>query len=156
MARTESKTFQCHPDDAQRQIDVHQKFHWSLLSSQDVKTSTQGVEKGGFLDDNVYSVRRTEHFVKLTFSREVDLPNLNEIKKLENAYFGLPSPYYPSLFPIHIGVWGVLTLIYGLGIILWLVYLFAYYMPKNTEAKRVSESNAQERRRILSEVEKFN
>ena len=156
MARTESKSFQCHPDDAQRQIDVHQKFHWSLLSSQDVKTSTQGIEKGSFLDDNVYSVRRTEHFVKLTFSREIDLPNLNEIKKLESAYFGLPTPYYPSLFPIHIGLWGVLTLIYGLGILLWIVYFAAYYSPKTKEAKQLAESNAQRRREILAEVEKYN
>jgi hypothetical protein len=156
MARTESKTFQCHPDDAQNRIDTMQKFHWSLLSSQDVKTATHGLESGGWLDDdNVYSVRRTEHFVKLTFSREIDLPNLNEIKKLEAAYFGLPSPYYPKLFPIHIGLWAVLTLFYGLGIVLWLLYFFLSFKPKTEEAKRVSESNAQERRRILSEVAKY-
>jgi len=156
MARTESKTLTCHPDAEQEVVNIHQKFHWSLLNSQDVKTVSQGLESGGWLDsDTVYSVRRTEHYVKLTFSREIDLPHLNEIKKLEAAYFGLPSPYYPSLFPIHIILWGVLTLFYGLGIVLWLVYLFAYYIPKNTEAKRVSESNAQERRRILSEVAKF-
>ena len=155
MARTESKTLTCHPAAEQEIVNVHQKFHWSLLNSQDVKTVSQGVEKGGWLDDNVYSVRRTEHYVKLTFSREIDLPNLSEIKKLEAAYFGLPSPYYPSLFPIHIGVWGVLTIIYGFGILLWLVYFFTYYMPKNTEAKRLSKSNAQERQRILSEVEQY-
>jgi len=156
MARTESKTLTCHPAAEREVVEVHEKFHWSLTNSQDVKTVSQGIEKGGWLDDDLYSVRRTEHYVKLTFSREIDLPNLSEIKKLENAYFGLPTPYYPSLFPIHIGVWGVLTLIYGLGIVLWLAYLFAYYMPKNTEAKRVSESNVQERRRILSEVAKYN
>ena len=143
MPRTESKTLTCHPAAEQDIVNTHQKFHWSLLNSQDVKTSTSGLEKGGWLDDNVYTVTRTEHYVKLTFARELDTPNLSEIKKLESAYFGLPTPYYPSLFPIHIGVWGVLTLIYGLGIALWLAYLFLFYMPKNAEAKRVSESNAQ-------------
>ena len=69
---------------------------------------------------------------------------------------GLSHGAISGLFTIHIGVWGVLTLIYGLGIAQWLAYLFAYYMPKNTEAKRVSESNVQERRRILSEVAKYN
>jgi hypothetical protein len=153
MARTESKTLTCHPDAEQEMVNVHQKFHWSLLNSQDVKTVSQGLERGG--SDTVYSVRRTELYVKLSFSREIDLPNLNEIKKLESAYFGLPSPYYPTLFPIHIGVWGVLTLFYGLGIVIWLWYFFRSYKPKMAEAKRVSESNAQERRRILSEVEKY-
>ena len=156
MARTESKTLTCHPDAERDVIDTHQKFHWSLLNSQDVKTKTTGVEKGGWLDDNLYSVTRTEHYVKLSFSRDLDTPNLNEIKKLESAYFGLPSPYYPSLFPIHIGLWGVLTLIYGLGIVLWFLYIVAYYSPKTKVAKQLSESNAKRRREILSEVEKYN
>ncbi|MCL2711032.1 MAG: hypothetical protein FWE95_09150, partial [Planctomycetaceae bacterium] len=91
MARTESKTLTCHPAAEREIVEVHEKFHWSLTNSQDVKTVNQGLEKGGWLDDNVYSVRRTEHYVKLTFSREIDLPNLGEIKKLENAYFGLPT-----------------------------------------------------------------
>ena len=156
MARTESKSLTCHPAAEQDVINMHQKFHWSLLNSQDVKTATTGLEKGGWLDDNVYSVTRTEHYVKLSFSRDLDTPNLSEIKKLESAYFGLPAPYYPALFPIHIILWGVLTLFYGLGIVVWLAYLFMYYNPKTAEAKRVSESNAQERRRILSEVEKYN
>jgi len=155
MARTESKSLTCHPAAEQEIVNIHQKFHWSLLNSQDVKTVDSHLQKG-WLDDNVYSITKTEHYVKLTFSRELDTPNLNEIKKLENAYFGLPSPNYPPLFPIHIGVWGVLTLIYGLGIVLWLAYFFLSYKPKNEEAKRVSESNAQERQRILSEVEKYN
>ena len=156
MARTESKTLTCHPDAEREIVNVHEKFHWSLLNSQDVKTVSEGLERGGWLNsDTIYSVRRTEHYVKLTFSRELDLPNLNEIKKLEGAYFGLPSPYYPKLFPIHIGLWAVLTLIYGAGIVLWLLYFFLSYSPKTAEAKRISESNAQERRRILSEVEKY-
>ena len=156
MARTESKTLTCHPDAEQDVISTHQKFHWSLLSSQDVKTATTGLEKGGWLDDNVYSVTRTEHYVKLSFTRDLDTPNLNEIKKLEAAYFGLPSPYYPKLFPIHFVLWIVLTLFYGLGIAIWLLYYFLSYCPKTAEAKRISQSNAQKRQEILSEVEKYN
>ena len=92
MGRTESKTFQCHPNDAQEQINLYQQFHWSLLSSQDVKTVDNSLEKRG---DTVYSVRQSEHYVKLTFSRDLDTPNLSEIKKLESDYFrhlGLPEP----------------------------------------------------------------
>ena len=155
MARTESKTLTCHPAAEQGIIDVHQQFHWSLLGSQEVKTVDSHLQKGSWGDDNIYSVTKTEHYVKLSFSREIDLPNLSEIKKLEAAYYALPSPYYPALFPIHIILWGVLSLFYGLGIAIWLLYFFSFYKPKTAEAKRISESNAQERRRILSEVAKY-
>jgi hypothetical protein len=87
MARTESKTFQCHPDVAQQEIDIHQKFFWSLLSSQDVKNVDNSLEQSG---NTIYNVRRSEHYVKLTFSRELDTPNLAEVKKLEEAYYRAP------------------------------------------------------------------
>jgi hypothetical protein len=89
MARTESKTFSCHPDNAQREIDLHQKFHWSLLSSQDVKTIDNSLETRV---NTLYNVRKSEHYVKLTFSRDLDTPNLNEIKKLEATYYELAEP----------------------------------------------------------------
>ena len=155
MARTESKTFTCHPSEEREWIDTMQKFHWSLLGSQEVKTVDSHLQKGGWGDDSIYSVTKTEHYIKLSFSRELDTPNLKEIKSLEDAYFGLPSPYYPKLFPIHIGLWGVLTLCYGLGIPIWFLYFFLSYMPKTGKAKRITQSNAQERRKIMSEVAKF-
>ena len=153
MARTESKSFQCHPDDEQEIIDTMQKFHWSLLSSQTIDKVDNRLELRG---DTTYNIRSTEKYVKLAFTRELDLPNLNEIKILEAAYFGLPSPYYPKLFPIHFVLWVVLTLFYGLGIAIWLLYFFLSYSPKTAEAKRISQSNAQRRREILSETEKYN
>ena len=39
MGRTESKSIQCHPSDEQEQIDLMQKFHWSLMSSQEIKNA---------------------------------------------------------------------------------------------------------------------
>lgn len=153
MARTESKSLTCHPNDEQEVINTMQKFHWSLIGSQDVKTVDNYLEESWSGD--IRSVSNTEHYTKLTFSREIDLPNLNEIKKLERDYFALSSPHYPKLFPIHIGLWGVLTLFYGAGIILWLLYFFEYYKPKTEEAQKITELNAQQRQRILSEVEKF-
>ena len=152
MGRTESKSIQCHPNNEQEQINLMQKFHWSLIGSQEIKTVDNHLERRG---DEIYQVRSSEHYVKLTFSRELELPNLNEIKKLEDDYFGLPSPYYPKLFPIHIGVWGVLALLYGLGIVIWLLYYFLSYKKKKAEADRISESNAKRRQEILSEVAKF-
>ena len=37
MARTESKSMQVHPNEEQKLIELMQKFHWSLLRSQEVK-----------------------------------------------------------------------------------------------------------------------
>ena len=104
MARTESKTFQCHPNAAQGEIDFHQKFHWSLLSSQDVKTVDNSQERRG---DRIYNVRHTEHYVKLTFSRDLDTPNINEIKKLEAAYHELREPSLKNT--PQDSAWGCLT-----------------------------------------------
>ena len=99
MARTESKVLTCHPKDEQEIIDAMQMFHWSLLGTQEVKTVDSHLQKGSWGDDNIYSIIKTEHYVKLSFSREIDLPNLSEIKKLEAAYLGLPSPHYPKRSP---------------------------------------------------------
>jgi len=186
MARTESKTFQCHPDATQGEIDIHQKFHWSLLSSQDVKTVDNSLEQRG---NSIYNVRKSEHYVKLTFSRDLDTPNLNEIKKLEEAYYGLPEPeanlsYYTpdtsgtSCFVFIIAVvfmvlaGGALPepgIVIGIGV----VFLIAYFMGVsiwksnkikedraitdriNGEREQERSKNAQERRRILSEVARY-
>jgi len=175
MARTESKTFQCHPDNAQREIEIHQKFHWSLLSSQDVKTVDNSVERRG---NSLYNVRSSEHYVKLTFSRDIDTPHLNEIKKLEEAYYGLHEPrenysYYTpdtagaSCLMFILGV--ALTPVYGLGIVILIAYFVGVSIWKSNEIKAIKEridrlnkeleqereSYTQELRRILSELEKY-
>jgi len=182
MARTESKTFQCHPDDAQREIDFHQKFHWSLLSSQDVKTIDNSLEKRG---DTIYSVRKSEHYVKLTFSRELDAPNINEVKALEKAYHELREPErgkYPDpmtagcglgFFSVIIGLalWFFTSFTLGLtvaiiGIVLAILVSIFFDLPENTarqkerdridqEHKQNLQTYEQERRRILSEVETY-
>ena len=162
MARTESKSFQCHPNDEQEQIDLMQKFHWSLLSSQTIDKVDSHLEQRG---DDIYSVTTSEKYVKLTFSRDLDLPNLNEIKKLEAEYFGLPYPDYPrSIFPFpsFIPIPGFLFWIVfwfasvGIGLVIWLLYVFLSYKPKKAKAESVAQSNYEKRQQILKEVEKYN
>jgi len=162
MGRTESKSFQCHPSDEQEQIDLMQKFHWSLIGSQDVKTVDNHLETRG---GELYQVRSSEHYVKLTFSRDLELPNLNEIKKLEAEYFGLPYPEYPrSIFPFpsFIPIPGFLFWIafwffsLGIGLIIWLIYVFKSYKPKKAKAESLAQSNYERRLQILKELEKYN
>jgi hypothetical protein len=153
MARTESTSIQVHPNDEQAQINLMQKFHWSLLNSQEIKTVDSHLERRG---DSIYSVTNSEHYVKLTFSRELDLPNLNDIKRLEQSFFGLPVPKYPKLFPGTIFLWIVLAFFYGLGIVGWLLYFFLSYKPKKEEADRVSQDKAQKREQIFADLDKYN
>lgn len=152
MARTESTSFQVHPNDEQEQINLMQKFHWSLLNSQEIKTVDNHLERRG---DDIYSVTNTEHYVKLTFTRELDLPNLSEIRRLEQKFFALPIPTRPKLFPGTIWLYLVLTLFYGAGIVIWLAYFFLSYSPKKQEAERIAREADEERGRILAELEKY-
>lgn len=45
ISMAESKSIQVHPRDEQSQIDLMQKFHWSLLNSQEVKTIDNHLER---------------------------------------------------------------------------------------------------------------
>ena len=69
--------------------------------------------------------------MKLTFSRDLDTPNLSEIKKLESAYLrhlGLPEPVrrkYPETPPLEGGAIGCATFCFSIivGGVLW------YFIP---------------------------
>lgn len=152
MARTESISFQVHPNNEQDQINLMQTFHWSLLNSQEIKTVDSHLEKRG---GDIYSVTNSEHYVKLTFKRELDLPNLNEIKRLEQQFNGLPTPQYPKLFPGTFWLYLVLSFFYGLGIVIWLAYYFLSYKPKKEQADRISQDNQQKHQQILAELSKY-
>lgn len=152
MARTESVSFQVHPNNEQAQIDLMQKFHWSLLTTQEIKTIDNHLERRG---DDIYQVTNSEHYVKLTFNRSLDLPNLNDVKRLEQQYNSLPYPTYPKLFPISIWVWIILAFVYGLGVVGWILYFFLSYKPKKEEADNISSTNSRKRQEILTELEKY-
>ncbi len=155
MARTESKSMQVHPDEEQKLIELMQKFHWSLLSSQEVKTKDSHLEEN-WSGDKIMSVTETEHYVKLVFSRDLDLPNLQAIKQIENKYFSLPLPDYPKLFPVSIWLWVVGALFYGIGAIGWVIYFFVSYNPKKEVANKTHADLVSNRPQILGELEQYN
>lgn len=152
MERTESLTYQVHPDDEQGQINLMQRFHWNLLNTQTIKTIDNHLEQRG---DSMYSVTKTEHYVKLTFNRSLETPHLNEIRELEKRYNSLPVPQYPALFPVGLWLWVVASLFYGLGIAGWLAYFFLSYKPKKADAERIEAENRRQREQILSEVDQL-
>ena len=152
MARTESVSFQVHPNDEQAQINSMQKFHWNLLNTQEIKNVDSHLEQRG---DAVYSVTKSEHYVKLSFTRDLETPNLVEIKKLEQQYDALPAVKRPVLFPGAWWLWGIATLFYGIGVIAWVAYFILFYSPKNNAADALTEQNKKARETIMTELEKF-
>lgn len=145
MARTESFSIQVHPKAEQTQIQLMQKFHWNLLGSQEIKVADSSLEMRG---GDLYSVTKSEHYVKLQFSRELDLPNLPKIKQLEQQYNGLLQPKYPKLFPFI--VWGWLFIWPA-----WPVYFFLMYSPKKKAADALTEQNTRKQNEIMNELTKY-
>ena len=152
MSRTESKSIQVHPNNEQSEIDQMQKFHWSLLNSQEIKTIDNHLEQRG---DDIYSVTKSEQYVKLTFSRALDLPNLESIRKLEADFFSLRSPPEPPLFPVSVWLWLVAAFFYGLGIVGWIVYYVLSYKPKCEAVAKLRAENESRRTQILSSLAQY-
>lgn len=102
-----------------------------------------------------YSVTNSEHYVKLAFSRSLETPNLNEVKRLEQDFFSLPRPKFPKLFPGGIIVWLILIVIYGAGIVVWLLYFFLSYKPNKEKAEECVQTISRRTREIEQEIAKF-
>ncbi len=172
MARTESKSIQVHPRDEQSQIDLMQRFYWNLLNSQEIKTVDNRLERRG---DTIYQTSNTEHYVKLVFSRDLDIPNLDKIKQLEQEFFSLPYPTYPEAFGCFIAqglvvLFIVLAIALGMalnsgavGTVMSLIlvvggyaaYLFMYYMPKKQEADQLTAKTNERGRELLAAVGQY-
>lgn len=153
MARTESISFQVHPLDEQSQINIMQQFHWNLLSSQEIKTVDNHMEQRG---DSLYSVTNTEHYTKLTFSRDLDTPHLAEIRDLEAQNNALEPARYPKLFPVFPWwVWLLSTFVYGLGAVVWAAYFFLAYKPKKEAADALTAQNLRKRDEVMARLQQL-
>lgn len=167
MARTESKSTQVHPADEQNMIDVMQRFHWNLQSSQEIKTKDSHLERRG---DKIYSVTETEHYVKLVFTRDLDTPNLDRLRELENEYFSMQFPSKPGVIaPIPVSVIGGLIIgaiveqIAG-SFVAWTILILCwvggfFWLKKNINRRReidqIIENNLKRRAEILNECDKL-
>lgn len=149
--RKESKLLQCHPRDEQNEVDFMQKFYWNLQGTQTVQTIDNHLEKRGA---NLYSVSNQQRYVKLHFSRELDIPHLDKIRALENEYALLPIPKFPKLFPGGGLLWGVLFFFsFGMLIPLWLVYVIFVYALKKSRAQREYQQYEISRHEIMERLE---
>ena len=138
MARTESKVRRIHPDSEQATIEFMQIFHWNLANSQHIKNKSSHLEER---DGDIYQVTETEHFINLTFSRDLNLPGIEHIRALESEYHRLDDslPKIPEeIGYVGAGIVCVLLLVfYGLGIVVGFFWF-----------KNISERNAKIREEI--------
>jgi hypothetical protein len=166
-SRTESKVTRVAPGEEQDVIDFMQKLFWNLLSTQEIKTSDNYLQKK---DDAIYQVHSTDHYIKMAFSRYLDTPHLDRIRSLEKEYFDLPEPVYPKLFPLGIWIWIVggivlsavlLTtigfmkgLLLGIGITggIWYAYLVIKYFPNKERADRQAKDLAISREEVMERM----
>jgi hypothetical protein len=71
----------------------HAMFRWELVATQTIVSKESHLETGGFLDavlgngDVIYSVWSEERFATIDLKRDKNIPNLEQIKKMENEYF---------------------------------------------------------------------
>ena len=143
------------PGEEQDVIDFMQKLFWNLLSTQEIKTSDNYLERKS---DAIYQKRSTDHYVKLAFSRYLDTSHLDKIRSLEKEYFDLPEPVYPKLFPLGIWIWivggivlgavlvppikSMMGLLVGIGIvagILVVYYSFHYSIEKDRADRQAKQ-----------------
>lgn len=159
MARTESLSIQVHPNDEQSQINLMQRFYWELLSSQEIKTVDSSLEKRG---DKIYSVTKSENYIKLVFKRDLATPNLDKIKKLENEYFSLNYPTSPGLKgAIILMVIGLICLFsgegtgigLGLAILAGGIFWLVKKIQKRNQNSEIYLSNDKKREEILTQVD---
>lgn len=98
MARMESKSVSVLPAEEQEAIQKHEMFGWTLMSTQEIFNQDTKQEARG---DQIWNVTTTTNYIKLMFQRDMDMPNIDKIKGLEEEYwpnFKL-SKYPPSKLP---------------------------------------------------------
>lgn len=169
MERTDSKSLQVHPMDEQYFIEVMQRFHWNLQSTQTVHIKDSHTEARG---DNLYSITETEKYVKLMFTRPASFQNKDKLVALESEFFNMnyseKRGYKGSITVIIIGFIVILLGSCGRGSLFatpsfWVGLIVAgagvlWYMntkKTNESISLIASQNNSRRNEILAEVDKL-
>mgnify|MGYP000676688292 CR=1 FL=1 len=109
MERYESIVMQVDPAYENVMIKEMVMFGWNLHGRQEVRQPGEKAYVKRDIYANLFIEEEVSHYVKLHFTRSLNLPNLDEIRELEKEYFSLSPPQFPSLIPpggiIGIIVW---------------------------------------------------
>jgi len=86
MERWESKVVKVNPEDENKKIEKMQLFGLNLKNREEIYRE----------DEQEYEIL-VERYVTLHFVRDLNLPNLTEMKKIETELLSLPYPEIPFL-----------------------------------------------------------
>ena len=121
MERTESKVVQVAPDYENDKIKEMELFAWNLQGRQEIMGHLKEAEtsdnlftamwRGGVEGATGKKYVEYDHYVKLHFVRDLNLPNLQTIKKLETECYNLPFPEIPAFKSF---IWPSLFILVGL------------------------------------------
>lgn len=163
MAKTETKSVSVLPRDEQKAIKFHEKFGWSVQSSQEIfnRDTKQEVKDNIYGDSELWNVTTTTNYVKIIFQRDKEMKNYAEIVDFEKKYEA--NTYLieraPGLFPgkilsiliilLLIGTFGsfaggaigsgILSLLIAGGI--FAARFFLIYKPKDEKASKAYAEN---------------
>jgi hypothetical protein len=142
----------------------HAMFRWELVSTQTIVSKESHLESGGFLDavlgngDVIYSVWSEERFATVDLKRDKSIPNLEQIKKLENEYSHIvaqlqeigcsPLDNYATPYEQKAN-WPLL----GCLFVLWIFPGILYKQHINKENKRVRALHLELRPKLLEFIE---
>lgn len=99
---TEVITFTEHPTREQTTIDMHRKMGWSLKNNQEINTSTTHIYGQSFNGTgHVSSYVVKEHYVKLTFERDRNMPNYGILKEKYDKFCKLSQQIEKLEASIH-------------------------------------------------------
>ncbi len=157
MERTESKIIEVAPREETGVIQNLQSFGWNLQGRQEMRFEGNSVGRpdlfSGFGGVESYTiVTEIHHYVKLHFVRSMNIPNLDRIHVLENEYFGMGFPDKPKKVPVGIWLWVILTLIYGIGLVIYGLYYFLSYKPALERYERQARAIIVRANEIESEI----
>ncbi len=114
----EVKSITVAPDDHDEAIRIYQSFGYNLLSLSEVK-DTNTVTSHEVWGDTLYEKTNTtvDHYMRLTFDRDQNMPNYQQIKEHEMKYESLSNQRAKLVYPK------------GFGIILTFIGLCLYMIP---------------------------
>lgn len=132
MALKEFKSITVEPGTEDSEIRLWQTFGWDLVGApQEVRTSDSQIKTGA--DDNYdyYKTIAGVHYIKLSFERNPERKNYEELKSLESQYYELDDPccpLQPKFMPFLwlILVVGGLFLCFIPGIIFFVLRIVSY------------------------------
>ena len=170
MAIKDIKSIDVEPKDEEKTVQLWMSFGWELKNNQRVKT--QDVQKFVGQDSDGtehFKTIRGEDFTKLTFERDPERKNYEELVELEKQYYA-PLPSIPSIpqfnqsKPKRFGLlWGILAVVGilfyilpGIIIIIWRCASYNKRFKSWMNEKEAYEKKSAEANKAYPEAVKAN